>query len=430
MVDNEGTSGVDTSSSPGSATTLDDFVTDVFSGRGDDDFGFGSAPQSDTGSDAAGDAPAETTDQTTSENQSTGTDGPEGDAKEGADATKDAAATTGAPDKEGEQATAEAAPAVDPLAGATPLSYVVNGETRNFEDIKVIPGQGAVITADALPRLQQRLSERDHLFETGRAQYKALTDLEKATEWKERNPDGTEQTLTGLQAIEATRVTLGRTLASLQLITNAIRDPEQFQRLVGVDANGNLVPDAREIQYLLTRADLAEVNAERQVRSYFQSMTAKAASGAAAQSDTGTVTGQSAPITLPDTFVEQYANSLGVKGLTAEDKTLLSTLAPRFVRTATREDVQENPTLVVGSPVIENTFAELVKRQGELRATTANSAGATQAALKAQQENAARLAAAKTTTKPSAKPSPAKARPRNDDGTFAKSDNAWAFLNS
>lgn len=420
---NEGTSGV----AEASATTLADFVEDAFSGRSEDSFGFASAPQSESGSDAAGDAPAEPT-SGQSETPTTETDGPEGDAsREGADKN---AATTTAPDKEGQQAEGtETAPAVDPLANAVACDYVVNGETRKYEDLRVIPGQGAVITADALPRLQQRLSERDHLFETGKAQYKALTDLEKATEWKQAGPDGAEQVLTGLQGIEATRVTLGRTLAALQTITEALSDPEQFSRLVGVDANGRIVPDAREIQYLRTKADLAEVNAERQVRSYFQQQTAQAsASGQASQVASQN---QSASVTLPDTFVEQYANTLGVKGLTADDKTLLSSLAPRFVRVATREDVLANPTLTVGSPVIESTFADLVKRQGELRATTANSAVATQAALKAQSENAARLAAAKTTTKPSAQSSRAKERPRNDDGTFAKSNDArWAFMNS
>ena len=413
---NEGTSGVASSSD----TSLEDFVNDAFSGQAQDDFGFDSAPQSVSGSDAVGDAPTEPT-SGQSEKTATGTDGPEGDAtKDGADKT---AATTGAPDQDGTQA--EAAAPVDPLANATAFDYVVNGETRTYADLKVIPGQGAVITAEALPRLQQRLSERDHLFETGKAQYKALTDLEKASEWKERGPDGTEQTLTGLKAVEAQRVVLARSIASLQTLTTALSDPEQFGRLVAVDANGKLVPDAREIQYLMTKADLAEVNAERQARNYFQSQLTPA-QGAI---QTGNAAQQSAPVTLPDTFVEQYATSLGVKGLTADDKALLAGLAPRFVRTATRDDVLANPMLTVGSPVIENTFADLVKRQGELRTANAGNANATQVALKAQQENAAKLNAAKVATKPSANAQKAKNRERNDDGTFAKTDARWAFMN-
>lgn len=415
---NEGTSGVAESSEPSVA----DFFDSISNGQSADSLlGFDSSPQSESGSDAVGDAPTEPT-SGQSAKDATETDGPEGDALEdGADET---AAVAGTPDEEGKQAEG-VAPVPDPLANATAFDYVVNGETRKYEDIKVIPGQGAVITADALPRLQQRLSERDHLFETGKAQYKALTDLEKASEWKERAPDGSERTLTGLQAVEASRVQLGRTLAALQTLSSSLQDPEKFGRLVSVDANGRIVPDAREIENLLTRADLAEVNAERQVRSYFQSQLTPAQG---AMQASGTAVQPSAPVTLPDTFVDQYATSLGVKGLTAEDKALLATLAPRFVRTATREDVLSNPTLTVGSPVIENTFADLVKRQGDLRSANAGNAAATQTALKAQQENTARLAAAKVAPKQPAKAAKANNRSRNDDGTFKSTDDKWSYL--
>lgn len=422
-VGNEGTSGVDTSGS-GSATTLDDFINDAFTGRGEDDFGFGSAPQSEPGSDAVGDSPTEPAAQNASENQSTETDGPEGDAKDGA--TKDAAAK-GAPDKDGQEATAHETAQPDPLATATAVNYVVNGQTRQYDALRHIPGMGAVIKEADLPQLQQRLSERDHLFETSREQYKALTDLEQRSAWKVRQPDGTEKTLTGAAGLEESRVVMGRSLAALEVLSGVLRDPRQFMKLIGVDAQGNIVPDQEQLEYLLTRSQLREQQVEQQIRSQFQSQgTIQRTSAQDAQAPSG-------QINVPDTFVDQYAAQLGVTGLAPEDKAILQAIAPRFIRLATSEDVMQNPTLKVGTPVIENAFADQVKHYAGLRATAAKTvqtgAAATQAALQAQKENSARLAAAKTTPKPSAKPGKAPDRPRNDDGTFAKSNAAWDFLN-
>lgn len=418
----ENSAGAGDAGSNGSASqSLVDYISS--NSDGVDDL-FEPAPQSSTGSEPAGDAPAVPTDGS-SVNPSPDDLSPEGDDDDGAD-DDGPAATDVAPDQEGQEGAATETAQPDPLATATAVNYVVNGETRNYDALRHIPGMGAVIKEADLPQLQQRLSERDHLFETSREQYKALTDLEQRTSWKVRQSDGTEKTLTGAAALEERSVVTGRALAALEELSSVLKDPAKFARLVTVDAQGNIVPDTEQLEYLLTRSQLKEQQIEQQVRAHFQSQ------GAIQRTATQDAQAPSGQIAVPDTFVDQYAAQLGVTGLAPDDKAILQAIAPRYIRLATSEDVMQNPTLKVGTPVIEEDFTNQLKHYAGLRAATqkAHETGAqtTTAAVQAQKENDARIAAAKT--KPSTKK--AASQPRDEQGKYKsdeRSDKLWEMMN-
>src|SRR5882724_6773159 len=62
-------------------------------------------------------------------------------------------------------AAADAPDQHDDLPASQPFTYTVDGQSRTWADIDVIPGHGAIIPEQALTQLQQRLAERDSLYE-------------------------------------------------------------------------------------------------------------------------------------------------------------------------------------------------------------------------------------------------------------------------
>lgn len=276
-------------------------------------------------------------------------------------------------------------PPTDDLPASQPLTYTVNGESRSWADIDVIPGHGAIIPERALGQLQQRLSERDNLFERSQQQFQQYQALEKLTEWKQAGPNGQEVTLSGPQGIEALKVMAGRALSSIDTITKVFTsNPEAF--LTVDPATNKVMWDKTALQHLATRAELAELNAERQIRQQFQSFGVNPQQQAAQQSSPPFDLAANAP-----TLVTTVVKEVGAQGLTKEDTDFLAGMIPRFVRTATQSDVMNNPMLRIGEPVLDNQFKELVKRQA---ATNAQATKTTTATTQAERENQARLAAA------------------------------------
>src|SRR5262245_46244029 len=52
-----------------------------------------------------------------------------------------------------------------------PLNYTVDGQPRAFEGGFIIPGHGAIISNEALPRLQDRLQQADRLVAQNQTLY-------------------------------------------------------------------------------------------------------------------------------------------------------------------------------------------------------------------------------------------------------------------
>lgn len=377
---NEGTDGQSTTES-----TLADDITSLF---GD---GFSESPETeskDAGAPPAGEPQTPDTAQASSEGA---------DNAEHAGAPPAGAATTTVTPDQGTPADD------DPLAGAEPFTYTVNGQQRTFEGLTKLGDRGAIVTADALTKLQQRLSERDNLFERQQEQYQKYAALEesfnKLTQWSvgKDQQTGQERVLTGADAVQAQRVMLGRSVATLQVLAKALDDPEQFSRLVSVvdDGQGGLaiVPDRHAIEHLKTLADNAAMRAEQSVAQHFANLR----SSLKAVPQTSTPEAPQTATTLEPTqaleSVKGFVTQLDVKGLTKEDEEFLAESLPRYVRPATAEERAQynSPT------VVDISFGKLIQRTAQMRASVATTASA---ASQAAKENERKLAAAATGIRP------------------------------
>lgn len=284
----------------------------------------------------------------------------------------------------------------DPLDGATPLAYTVDGEARSFDGIKVLKGGGAIVEPDHLPKLQQRLSERDHLYEQGQRTFEKYRDLERATTWQTRDAQGNVKELTGRDALVEQRSVLARSLATLTTLNAVLSDPTQAARLVTPMEDGQggytLVWNSDALDSLRDKAKLAAIQAETSARSHF---TTASAPPQPAETPVAAVAAQTV-----DAIAQQHA----ITGLTAEDKATLAEQLERYVRPTTPEEKANG----LGTRIVDASFTKLAQRFASLRTTSAASVSA---ATNAAQENARRLAAAAQGRRPTAASTPRPAAP-------------------
>lgn len=281
-------------------------------------------------------------------------------------------------------------PEPDPLAGATPLTYNVNGEARTFDGVQVLPGGGAIVMPDAVAQITQRLSERDNLHARDRARYEEVQTYDRLSQWTSTAPDGTEQTLTGLQGLEAMRVHTARKEAEIEVIGSYFADPDKLAELfLGRDENtGKWQLDPKALRSMAMEARLAADDRERHVRTAIGTLRTPPKSESAPQR---TDWSQHAPSVI--------ANAAGqnVTKLTDADRKELSTLLPRFVRTVTEQDRAGNPSLVLGAPIIDGQFRQVVASRVALREELLRTSATT---VQAATVNAARQAAAAAGQRP------------------------------
>lgn len=329
------------------------------------------APEPDDEDDAAGAPPAE----------------PLADpAPENADPSDPA--TPGTPSTPSDPA-AETDPSDDERPETQPFTYTVNGKTRVFGEnadpelaVNIIPGHGAIIPEAALGQLQQRLAERDNLYERQQQQYQQVQDLERVTAWQRQGANGQPETLTGRQAEEAKRVDLARALVRADTLEQILSDPIQLASLLTLQ-NNQVAHDPLAVENLRNRIALVQMQAEQAARTHFNTtLPAHSAQAAPQQIDWQ----QIGPL-----VVDQEAQVAGVTGLNPDDKAFLAALAPRFVRDATLQDAQANPTVQVGQRVIDGAFRDLIKQQSQ---RSAKAVTTSDAASKATLENKKRLEAA------------------------------------
>lgn len=311
----------------------------------------------------------------------------------------------------------------DPLATATPLTYTVNDQQRTFEDIKVLPGHGAIVPMEAVPKLQQRLSERDHLYETSQQAYQQTQALERLTAWNVKGPDGQDRTLTGREALEARSISHARTAAALETLSAVLQDPAQFASLVTVNEQGQIVPDAVALQHLITRSELAEVNAERMVQRHYATLAQAVQQSVQQEQSAAQMPGQ-LWASAEQAWVSQFPQ------LTPEDKTFLAAQVPRYTRSATTEEVRAGK-FTQGEAVLDPDFYALIQHQAGLRASAAKGIVAAQTAA---QENAARLAGVitrpATPSSTPAKPSTTPAQPPTRSQRELDAQNSFAMMES
>ena len=371
-----GTEGTSTDGTAPQASTFADEIGAMF---GDVSTVYDESPETETHQDA-GEPPASASAPTSD----TPAPGPEG---------APSAEHAGAPPA----VAAPAAPDDDPLDGATPFPYTVDGESRTFDGITVLKSGGAIIAADALPKLQQRLSERDHLFDQGRKDFQRYADLERLTAWPKRDAQGNVTDITGPDAIWEMRATGAQAMAAVRVVNDFLKDPAKFATLVGVDAENNIVVNPAGLDSFRDKIGLASRDAVDGLRQRFGELSKPTAPAETPIADVAAPT------------VEQYITQYSIQGLTPEDKTFLAGQLPRYL-------TQHN-----GQRAVDPAFLDVMKDRAALRQSTAASASA---ATTAAQENARRLAAASLGKRPLAPVVPARPVPK----PTLDQDALWAQL--
>lgn len=342
-------------------------------GSWSDDSAEPSAPASD-----AADAPS-------AERQAT--DGPSGsegqtDAERAGEPPADAA--TPGPDASG---TLTPNAEDDPLVGASPLSYVVNGESRQFDGIQVLKDNaGAIVTPEALQLLTRRLGERDHLFEKSQADHQRYSDLEKLTEWRVKDAQGKETVLAGAEGVRMRELASAMLRAEVQELRAMFDAPPH--RWLAQDEQGNIVWNTDAFKDWQKGLDQSRKIAYHESNSRFGEM-ARPAPRSAEPLTPAAIAERAEPT------IAAGAQHFGVTNLTDADKKTLAEQLPGYVRPATQDDVRQDPTLTAGEPFVTNGFWTLMKHLSSVRAEGAKQAATiAQTTNDAAKANAARLAAA------------------------------------
>jgi len=294
----------------------------------------------------------------------------------------------------------------DPLASATALSYVVDGQTKTYDGVKVIDG-GAIIDSPAvLADLQRKLGERDHLYGANQAlyaqvkQYEALGGEAKYAELNEQ-----------LAMVNAA--------GSLLVPLVAEANPNELLKLLQQDEYGNIVWNEGARGLLLGNLKLATERAQLNAGQTLRQSVSDSQRQASESQQVEQVRQQGineAKATVASNFPDWHPADIA-----ALDKHL-TTYSQYLIRPATAADVKQFPSLAVGKMFIDYPkLGPWLEERQSMRQSAAKVATTTASATK---ENAARLAAAVRPTKtstPAAKTAPtAPANSRQSDA-----DAAW-----
>lgn len=191
---------------------------------------------------------------------------PEGASAPAPDSAGDVEQTAAAP--------TDAAPAQDtepdPLAGANPFSFTLDGETRTVDGTYRIPGEGLVVPEDRVAQFEQVFQRAETADRTIRGLTAQAESWDRLTAWPTKDEQGNPVTLTGQQGYEAQRVLLGRALSALQVVADVFGSDETFSRLAKPvlleDGTAGIVRDPEALAILKERMDHASYRAEQQVR--------------------------------------------------------------------------------------------------------------------------------------------------------------------
>lgn len=247
----------------------------------------------------------------------------------------------------------------NPLDGTEPFTYTVNGETRTMPHAYRVPGEGVMIEEQAVPQFQLMASRAESLEKANHELYEQSKRFEQLTQWNTTDANGHPQTLTGLDALQALQVEYARTDVAKNTLIDAIRDPAQLLGLLQSDGNGGVVINPQALEMLVIRSENAEMKAVHQIQQRFQGLSKQPIAPPA----------MDIPASAP-AIVAHYASQLKAVALTADDRTFLTSILPRFIRTAEQADVQANPAIRLGQQVVDVSFEQQVAHLQSLRANT------------------------------------------------------------
>lgn len=302
---------------------------------------------------------------------------------------------------------AEAAPSPEPTpVPEEPFTFSVDGQSQTAEGVWRVPGEGLLVEESAVPRVQQMFSRAIAYERHNRELLQQNEDLTKATAWTFKNREGKDVTLTGRDAILASRADAERTKVALQVIAERVFNPEiDLTNLLVRDEQGRISFDPQALQALQRESAMREENAIHRFRQSF----GQQAPSASRTTEAPAVDYQAeAPA-----FIAAQLPSLGLKAdaLTADDIKVLGGLLPRFVRPAVEADRQVDYTIRVGQPIVDASFAEQIKDRASLRASLIQTAKATKTAA---QFNGGMDAGKKQPPKPPPVPTPSPLAGRSD----------------
>ena len=295
----------------------------------------------------------------------------------------------------------------DLLATATPFTYAVDGQAKTIDGIREIPGHGAIVEAQALGTLKDRLQKADRLDDANRALYQK-TQAYETVEYQGK---------TGMAAIEAAIVDNAKLSRALTVLVPYL-ESEEGRIALATDPQGTL-------QYLTRELGLTARETEFQTRQSFgQKIRA-----AETQQQESTTLAQQAETAITQS-ISHWAQQF--PALTAQDKDAATQYLRRIqssvIRPATPEEAQQVGVKpgerIVDHTLVHGYLANLASLRAEAQKATQTASEAAKAAQKASQENAKRLAAAAVPTKH--KPT-AKATPKQQARTNVQTNAATAM---
>ncbi len=241
--------------------------------------------------------------------------------------------------------TTPAPAANEPEPPTEPFAFEVNGERRQIAEFVRIPGEGVFVPEAHVPRLQQLTSRAEANDVAIRAAEERVQSAERLTTWTTRQqqgykPDGSanyvEKTLTGRDAVEASRVYMAQMAAKVQSYEAAFaaieKDPTNFAKLYTIftDEKGEygaagtqyVIPNAQGFADLRDRASLSAREWSLTARQHVSSMLAPQAPPPAAEAP-------ASELAMPT--INQLASEYKIAGLTDADKQSLAAHFDRYV---------------------------------------------------------------------------------------------------
>jgi hypothetical protein len=271
-------------------------------------------------------------------------------------------------------------PAVlEPDVTPVPFKYQVDGQEVGFDGIEEIPGEGAIVSVEALPRLRDQLQRADHLSRQI-GQYTQVVDRFQKVGGFER--------MEQLEANAAVLQAVGQKFLEI-LSEEGAKTEDGYPA-----ALAELATDPRARALMLRELDVLTRDAEMRAKGTFHStMQGVDRAGQEGTARTQAITG--AVQEMAQAITKAYGVTLAADDL-AEAQQVFGQFAESIYRPAT---AQEAATLrvPVGSPIIDYPkmhpwFTARAQLRAREAATRSSAASATA-------ENAARLAAA-TPTRP------------------------------
>lgn len=306
------------------------------------------------------------------------------------------------------------------LASAPALTYTVDGATKTYDGIKVMGEDGAVIDPAALPDLQRRLGERDHLVAANAQLYQRTRQFDALSHTS--TVGGTPQDFRGMDAFRQLKADYATTFAGAAELYAKLHDPAFVQALaianLSPDQGGNPEQAKALLKQVYDRANFAGEKAAYDARLQLDRTVAQGTAEVADKAQ------------IEETFASVLADFRKTfPHLTAADmqegEQHFRELGSVIARQATPQEAQQYGLKVgqwfIDSPKMNGWFkGRDALRQEMAKTVVTTSAAATQ--------NAARLAQAVSPTPPAATPPKAPTRPKQTDTRAADADAGWDLM--